>query len=260
MKCLQKDADRRYQTMIELERAVQEVLARDAQATSDDVATFVRTLMGDRGQKRRAQLRDAVRMLDERAAVLSSDGPMMHEGVSEMVLTEMRSGVAHDLVPTRPGTPGALADLLSDSLVLSSPTHLPFELPAGCRRSGVLVAASVGLAAALGVGALLLGHGWRRAADPLPAPPEQPPPAAADPTLSAAAPAPTIAPRTADPGPDASVEIAFPPEQDAKGSARPARQATRVSSGGRTPTAPTGASSVKSSGAKWVPWVKDPGF
>src|SRR5262245_41520796 len=69
MKCLQKDPERRYQTVADLDRAIDRVLAvTGASVVDDDVGAFVRAVMGDRGPKRRAALRDAVRTADERAA------------------------------------------------------------------------------------------------------------------------------------------------------------------------------------------------
>src|SRR6185503_21246918 len=69
MTCLQKDPDKRYQTVADLDRAIDRVLAvTGASVVDDDVGSFVRTILGNRGQKRRAALRDAVRTADERAA------------------------------------------------------------------------------------------------------------------------------------------------------------------------------------------------
>src|SRR5580692_7540625 len=58
VKCLQKDPEKRYQTMAELAQAVERALAAMGHA-DDDLGAYVRTLMGDRGAKRRAAIRDA---------------------------------------------------------------------------------------------------------------------------------------------------------------------------------------------------------
>ena len=106
LKCLAKDPADRYPTMADLDRAIDRVLALSgASVVDDDVGTFVRTVMGDRGQKRRVALRDAVRQADERAAGIAMlpgvpSAPVIHEGLSELVLTKMGSGVSKgDILP-----------------------------------------------------------------------------------------------------------------------------------------------------------------
>src|SRR5277367_4693780 len=59
IKCLQKDPDKRYQTMAELGQAVERVLAAMGSSGlgDDDLGTYVRGVMGDRGAKRRTAVR-----------------------------------------------------------------------------------------------------------------------------------------------------------------------------------------------------------
>src|SRR5271170_1166496 len=109
IKCLQKDPDKRYQTMAELGHAVERVLAGMGLG-DDDLGTYVRSVMGDRGAKRRTAVRDAVRVADERYAtgthaLVSIPQPQaqtVHEGVSEIVLTKMNSGLSERLSGTPP--------------------------------------------------------------------------------------------------------------------------------------------------------------
>ncbi len=117
VKCLQKDPEKRYQTMIELGNALERALGSLGIA-DDDIGGFVRTLMGDRGAKRRAALRDAVRAADERFATgthqLPVVVPQVHENVSEIILTKMNSGVTTeelllDRISVPSGTPSALS-------------------------------------------------------------------------------------------------------------------------------------------------------
>ena len=114
VKCLQKDPEKRYQTMAELGQAVERTLT-GMSTPEDDIGTYVRGVMGDRGAKRRAAVRDAVRVADERYATgthamvqLPVQAPV-HDGVSDIVLTKMTSGVSGDLLRDRPsvhtGTP-----------------------------------------------------------------------------------------------------------------------------------------------------------
>src|SRR5438105_670853 len=57
LKCLHKEADRRYQTMLELHQAIEKVqVSMGTAVVDDDVGSFVRSLLGDRGQKRRLAL------------------------------------------------------------------------------------------------------------------------------------------------------------------------------------------------------------
>lgn len=259
MKCLQKEPDKRYQTMLELERAVQEVLAKEGPVGDQDVAMFIRTLMGDRGQKRRSQLRDAVRLLDERASSPGHMSPLVHEGVSELVLTQMRSGVGRDLVPTRPGTPQAMAEMLTDSAVLSSPTNLPVELPAGRRRSGLVVAvAAIALLGVFGAGFIALSGGKE---GDTPAAPQ----AAARPTAEAPAPTPPTPP-TPPAAPTASAVAgtaadvgAQPPDQPAqpRPEVKGANQGSRPTSTDKPASTSTGTAKPST---KWVPTVTNPGF
>ncbi len=102
LKCLQKEPEKRYQTMLELHQAIEKVqVAMGTAVVDDDVGSFVRSLLGDRGQKRRLALRDAVRSLDERAASPSSQSqpaPVQHDAVSELIPTRMASAVRDDIL------------------------------------------------------------------------------------------------------------------------------------------------------------------
>ena len=105
MKCLHKDPDRRYPTIADVDRAIDRVLAvTGASVVDDDVGSFVRATLGDRGQKRRAALRDAVRTADERAAgiaLVPGPAPAVHDGISEVLITKLGSGVMDEMVPDR---------------------------------------------------------------------------------------------------------------------------------------------------------------
>jgi serine/threonine-protein kinase len=261
MKCLQKDPDKRYQTMLDLERAVQEVLAKEGPAGDGDVAMFIRTLMGDRSQKRRAQLRDATRLLDERTSSPGHDAPLVHEGVSELVMTQMRTGVGRDLIQTRPGTPTAMAEMLPDSAVVSSPTHLPVELPAGRRRSGIVVAvAAVALAGVLGAGFVALSGGKQAEAPPVPT--SQP---AAPPILDPPPPDPTVASTAPTGSADASgaVDVNALPDKgtpDSGQNPKVSRQDPRPGPGGRPTGAPTGSPTTKPSSTSYIPTIQESGL
>ena len=228
VKCLQKDPDKRYQTMMELGQAVERVLAGMGIA-DDDIGAYVRGMMGDRGAKRRAAVRDAVRIADERyatgthaAVVIPSQQAVVHEGVSDIVLTKMSSGVNDGLLqerastitpPTSNATPMAKASWSHDP---SSPpeshatTDQPVIVPEsisipGVRkgRSGVFVGMGAAAVAAAILGYVFL-HGGPSTASSAPAK------LAAQPVAVAAPKPPPPAAPSADPAPPATVAAAPP--------------------------------------------------
>jgi len=73
LKALDRDPDKRFQTTAELEAALDRVFPPTvSRVRTEDVGKFVTAMLGDRGNERRAALKEAVRVADERAA--SSDG------------------------------------------------------------------------------------------------------------------------------------------------------------------------------------------
>ncbi|MEZ4301282.1 MAG: serine/threonine-protein kinase [Polyangiaceae bacterium] len=101
LKCLQKEPEKRFQTMLELHQAIEKVqVSMGSAVVDDDVGSVVRSLLGDRGQKRRLALRDAVRSLDERTSQPGADQSLSvrHEGVSELIPTRMASAVRDDIL------------------------------------------------------------------------------------------------------------------------------------------------------------------
>jgi serine/threonine-protein kinase len=206
LKCLQKDPEKRYQTMLELGQAVERALANMGVA-EDDLGAFVRSVMGDRGAKRRAAVRDAVRVADERYAtgthalvqVPPSQNPQtVHESVSEIVPTTMSTGVKDDLlratsVTALQGIPSGPPSSVSgqwaaegtqpephgttDQPVMVSPPLSPSR-----SRTGLFVGVGLSLAAALVAGAVILRPGLGRSSTTTKLA-AQPPPAA--PSVSA---------------------------------------------------------------------------
>jgi serine/threonine-protein kinase len=72
-KALEKDPDARFATMLDFARALEKALA---QLEEEDLGTFVRKILGERGEKRRAALKDALRVADERAKSGASIPPL----------------------------------------------------------------------------------------------------------------------------------------------------------------------------------------
>jgi eukaryotic-like serine/threonine-protein kinase len=152
LKCLDKDPDRRFQTMLELDRSIERVLASTgASLVDDEVGAFVRSLLGERGHKRRSAIRDAVKAADERAA-----GAVVHETVSEIVMTNMTPGMSSRGLATPPSSassysgqipPPPLSSQSSfpmpETMPSGPPTAqllAPVELPMKRSRSGLFMA------------------------------------------------------------------------------------------------------------------------
>jgi eukaryotic-like serine/threonine-protein kinase len=216
IKCLQKDPEKRYQTMAELGLAVERALHAMGIA-DDELGGYVRTLMGDRGAKRRAAIRDAARAADERFATGTYPSPVatpqtVHEGVSEVVLTKMSSGVKEELLPEGPASASAPPASISQptqsgawsqpqpesSGTTDQPVVASQQIP-GLRksRSGLFVVAGVVAAASI-LGVVLLrsggssdhGHGAPTAQ----AAQQPPPPITATAVTPPPAPVPTVEP------------------------------------------------------------------
>ncbi|WP_437971749.1 serine/threonine-protein kinase [Sorangium sp. So ce260] len=285
MTCLQKDPDRRYQTMLELEGALEAVLAKEPPVTDHDVGAFVRGLLGERNQRRRAALRDTVRALDERA----SNPPevmLIRDSISEFFFTQLPPGHPNAQLPTIRASAPSLPQpvLLPEALQQSSPgqeTPLgPIEVPATRRRSGTLTAAvALALLTMLGAGAMWL----RQQPAPQPLSSEQAMmlarsagTVAAASTAGATATSAGTAAILADsvgadavPAPD-PIDVARPEERGTGGPSSAARSAPTSA----TPSAAAPSATVTASGAasarkvtpakppstKWVPTVTNPGF
>ena len=266
VKCLQKDPDKRYQTMVELGNALERALATMGVA-DDDIGGFVRTLMGERGAKRRAALRDAVRAADERFATgthpIPVITPQIHENVSEIILTKMNSGVTREeLLPDRISVPNATPSTLS---AISPPTivtgHASPEEAPGTRRSRAGLFIGAGVAVALAAVAFIVlrpGSGAGASGNAATAPPSGMPVAAI--TAPPVAPLPAAPVESAKPLASASstvVSINDLPTTDE------GKKKTPVTGPGvkATPTATADPGKTpRSVSTQWVPSVQNPGF
>lgn len=289
--CLKKDANERYQTMLELDGAIERVLAlAGASVVDDDIGSFVRSVMGDRGQKRRGALRDAVRAADERAAGIAaapgSGSPLLHEGVTDIALTRMNTALTsvptnlgsmtpQSIVPPSPegyeGTGVAISRGMSGSMLPADPYA---AVPREKGRTGVILAVAA-------VGVLALGGtvmALQSSAQPPPAPapakqaeaPTNATQTAAPPPAPAPTPAPTPTPAdtgSAAPTADQSASSGTLNVNDlpnAENKADPKKTATTTTTktanptgGGATTATPTSTTTTKKT---WVPTVQNPGF
>jgi serine/threonine-protein kinase len=260
LKCLEKDPDKRFQTVADLDRALDRVLgATGVSVVDDDVGSLVRTLLGDRGQKRRASLREAVKRADLRAAGHPTSSPRMtpvvHEAVSDLLVTQLATAVDEEMLPDR----------LSD---LGTPPPPPRDRPLGAMHeagmvfSGIprrgpspalLVGATAAVVAAIGLGVVLLRTARGSGAE-------------ARPTSAASAMSPGVAVPTAPAPPPAAessaaasaVSVTDLPSQDDR--VPPPASGGRRSSGGAAPGAGTSTTVAPPRATVRVPSVQNPGF
>ncbi|MEB2311680.1 MAG: serine/threonine-protein kinase [Sorangiineae bacterium] len=219
MKALERDVDERYQSAAELEAALDRVFPPTVpRVRADDVGKFVTGLLGARGDERRAALREAIRVADERAAgddasfggrgsltdlqgIVSS--PTLHSGLSELSsptaaipMPPLRESGSADVRPSAPSGLGGSSPLTPYG------TQAPSTPPAASGRSRAPLIAVIGLAAAaLGVGAVLFLR-----AGPSAAPQAEAVPAAPAAAPAAPSPAEPVASAPAEPAPEPAAE------------------------------------------------------
>jgi serine/threonine protein kinase len=257
LKCLQKEADKRYQTILELHQAIEKVqVAMGSAVVDDDVGSVVRSLLGDRGQKRRLALRDAVRSLDERASTPGGPAPhpVQHDAVSELIPTRMASGVRDDLL--RITGQHSLSQIPPASPSQSEGTGTTNVTHRRGSRTGMVVAIGATVMAVAAVVFFLAKTKMDGGPSPAgqtegvrPAETRPAPPAAttAEPVPAAT----TAAPATT---------ATDPPTADTADEKKPSGGGKRA---GGTPAATGTASSGKikpASGTQYVPSIKNPGF
>ena len=135
LKALEKSASKRYQTAAELETDIEKVLAlMGGPVSNDEIGLFVRATLSERDQKRRAALRDAVRVADEVALTASSTS-------LPLIVNRNSIETVSDLMLTKTATPpsfvsGLVADRSSSSsLVPKAPSDRPSAVGASGTQS-----------------------------------------------------------------------------------------------------------------------------
>jgi serine/threonine-protein kinase len=68
VKAISKPRDARFQTMLELQRALEKVCPTN-ESGNDELAAFMKTLLGNRGEKKRAAIREAMARVDENVPI-----------------------------------------------------------------------------------------------------------------------------------------------------------------------------------------------
>jgi eukaryotic-like serine/threonine-protein kinase len=295
LKCLQKEPDRRYASMLELQTAIERALmsmgapssvppppsssAPPPSGTSveDDVGGFVRGLMGERGAKRRAAIRDAIRAADERSGGSRPSMPVVHENVSEIVLTQMTSGIKDEALAERVSiVSGAPTSLVHTAPASGVPSERGLQTrPPLSKRKRLPLLAWLAMGAVAGVVVLMMVGGGRKkelvtpAATAAPAAPAAfaPAHAASSAQVAAAAPAtsgsaaPTSSAMKVDDLPNVAQRPA-PPVRRWGGPVRtgPAAPAPVAKPAPSAPSAAEPPKQPKPASTHYVPAVQNPGF
>src|SRR5262249_53265245 len=149
-RALTKERDGRFASMADMMRALEAAVPAAERASSDDVAAFLKEHLGDRGEKRRAAIKEALRVADDRATTRKSlpGGPASGRGregtqgdVSSPSMPSFSTGGTASSPSLRSGPPSGPSSVSSPSgpSTPSSPSSLSSPGPAsrnGVRPSG----------------------------------------------------------------------------------------------------------------------------
>lgn len=124
LKALERDATKRYQTMAELEAALDRAFPPTVpRVRTEDVGKFVSAMLGDRGEERRTALREAIRLADERAAYAE---PSQVSGV----FAELGTRVGPPSLTSSSSPDRSSPSLVSAAALLAAPAaSSPFSRP-----------------------------------------------------------------------------------------------------------------------------------
>ena len=269
LKALEKDVAKRFPNMLELARALEKALAELTAAGDGDqeLGAFVRSVVGDKAEKRRAAIKEAIRLADERTEQRKlnarGSGPTLDGSTAPIPPISEVSAISLDGSKPISGITGVPISTPGGAPVTPASFDVPdlhaFAPPPRQKKPAVIAAALIALAG-IGVGALLLTRtkpqvevsthtlgGEPPAATPTPASPPTP-------SVTAAA--------TAEPAPPASAEPAATgaataepdktkPTHHVGGGGRPRATATATAAATAAPATTTGPA---------VPKIRNPGF
>ena len=279
MQALEKDPAKRFPTANDFLRALDQALPSSMRASTDEeVSSFVRNLVGDRLEKRREVIREALDIADNRksptvrppyrsqAETTSSGLTPLSAVTSSTVTGASRSKDGSDPKSERWSFEGrSNADTTGPSLAQSlesAPLLLPPSIPRASRRKGISAAtwiavAALFVAAISGVVVVLT----LRSREPVPATTATlvtPPQTVTVPASPTAPEVPVVvkeedAGDVAEPAPTASDGVELPPSATVAGT-RPTPKATA------TPTARPTAPSTAPKSTHGASEIRDPGF
>lgn len=271
-KALDKNYEQRWQTMVEFARALERALAElVAAGKDDDLAGFVKATVGERADKRKAAIKEAIRVADERfetrkkveasgqfpALALAADRVSASDisGVSGVSRSSPTAVGGRPTMPsdTGPASTGSSPLLSAPGVVVAGP-----QAAAGSSKRWIVLGGAVA-AIAIAAAAFVVGRGGARPGQaPAPAADAPATPARADDPPAAATAAPA---QPAAPAPSSSVEAPTVSIDDldpepAKG--KPAGGKHVPARGAKT--APSATPSATPAPGPAVPKIRDPGF
>ncbi len=122
MKALARDPAERYQTAAEFEAALDRVFPPNMpRVRADDVGKFVTVLLGERGEKRREALRDAIKQADERA--LNNQERLQMRSMPDLMSQVSLPRVSRPSQDSIPPSQGTLVDTMTVQLSTQSQSH-----------------------------------------------------------------------------------------------------------------------------------------
>ncbi|MDI1476907.1 serine/threonine-protein kinase [Polyangium sp. y55x31] len=282
MKALEKDADKRYPSMAEFARSIDRGIAelKLAGQPDEDVVAFVKSMLGERAEKRRTAIREGLKLADERAeqreqlkaqraallAQARANGGTIPPGLLASHMPSIPPGLQS--IPPPPGTTDIAtiahgrASLMPGALTATQ--GAPSQPTAAAIVADVDAAAFTGggkkkLAVVFGaIGVLAIGGAVLAFSEGSTQPDAATQPAA---TQAPAAPTPAPTPTTLPPPVTSAAPTTSATTQPATHNQGAGTKATAPSGAGATKTPSTKSTGATKSGSQDnLPRVRDPGF
>ncbi len=157
VKALSKPREGRFQTMTELQRALEKVCPVK-ESGNEELAGFMKSILGGRGEKKRAAIRLAMQRVDEKQPVEAAVPPEFTESktldsetFSQMLASLPKEAREVDLLsPTRPPAPSG-ADAPPAPPPAASLPAASFEVPNFRRRGSPVALIAAAMAIVLGI-------------------------------------------------------------------------------------------------------------
>lgn len=156
VKALSKPREGRFQTMVELQRALEKVCPT-TESGNDELAAFMKSLVGGRGEKKRAAIREAMVRVDEKQPIeaqvpqaFTESKTLDSETFSQMLASLPPEARAVDLFSPSSTGP-ALPPLPSPEEPEAPRRGDAFEVPNFRRRSSPVTLIAAGMAIVLGI-------------------------------------------------------------------------------------------------------------
>ncbi len=172
VKAISKSRERRFQTMIEFQRALEKVCPTN-ESGNDELAAFMKSILGGRGEKKRSAIREAMVRVDENSPVearvpsaFTESKTLDSESLAQTLSSLSKEVRNSDLfssppLPREPEPPSVLptppplvadaAPLVPDAAPQSQRPSASFEVPNFRRRQSPVALLAAVLAIALGI-------------------------------------------------------------------------------------------------------------